>query len=1278
MKFLFIALDGQADLALAVAAARVREHHGVNLHVAFHIAAELDRAEAIERLRQDAADADLVFVVHQFDDEKIALIRELLHRHAARYQAVICVMCAPSLIRETRLGRFVLAKNDEGETPWYSPLRMIRAVRDSFKKADDPEAEPKAAQPPGRTMLTMLKNAGKIMKYIPGTAQDIHAYMMSIQYWLNASADNLEQFLLFLLTRYTEAYKGRFNPKPPVEYPDVGLFHPREGRIVASLRELRTQVPYRPDAPTIGVLMLRSYLLSGNRAHYAAVIEALEERGANVIPAYAFGLDGRPAVEKYFLERGRPVVDAVLSLTGFSLVGGPAYNDAKAAERLLKQLDVPYFCAPALEFQTIEEWLADTQGLNRLQATLMVSIPELDGASDQVVFAGKSGNSRLLEPIPDRVERLTGRLLARVRARRLPPAKRRVGIVLFNFPPSQGNVGTAAYLDVWTSLHRLLGKMKRAGYTVEDLPTTVDELRDGIVHGNAAQYGQPANVCDLFPRHEYERLVPTYREIEREWGASPGEKNVYGGDFAIMGRVFGNVGVFVQPSFGFEDDPMRLLFSQDATPNHGFAAFYAYLNRIWGADLLLHFGTHGATEFMPGKQVGLSQRCWSDRLIGDLPNIYAYCANNPSEGLIAKRRGYATLVSYLSPPIEAAGLYKDFVTLKETMDGFRNEPTRREAYVPAIVEKAKALNLLDHDFQDVELTTERFQKLYTDLLELEYSLIPTGLHTMDDGLDESELLGMLRIVADFPVAERHLPSLTKTVIAHWTGQPADVGQPLPASPEDDLAAFSRAVELERQAKHFIGEAIAEMHKKRSAKAGAALLAKLCQAKRSVFEEHFEFLFDLHEKLRTNAELDAILRALDGRYIEPVAGGDIVRDPSILPTGRNLHAIDPYRMPTYAAMREAQAAVARLLDRYAHENGGTLPRSVALVLWGTDNLKSGGVGIAQALWLLGARATADEMGRIANVALIPLAELGRPRIDVVLTLSGIFRDVLPQQIRLLDRAVRLAAQAEEPPEQNFVRAHVQEMLRQGIAFEDAVRRIFSNAPGSYGANVNHLVDSATWEEDGEIAQTFLSRKGFAYDQNGQFVAARADYERVLGGVTLAFQNVDSTEMNITDIDHYYEYLGGVASAVKHLRGDGGAPTILVADATGAEAKVRSLEEAVRLESRTKLLNPKWYEAMLANGYAGVSQIERQVSNTFGWSATCRAVDDWVYDGVAQTYVLDAAMRARLQQLNPSSLSKLTRRLLEANGRGLWKTDEATLAQLREAYAQMEDALENVTL
>jgi magnesium chelatase subunit H len=1273
MKFLLIALDGQADMAVHFAASQVRMRHGVDLQVAFHIASELNRPEAVEKLRADAADADIVFAVHQFADEQVTLIRSLLHEYAPRHQAVVCIMSAPSLVRETRLGRFAMARPSEEETPWYSPLRMMRAVKGVFSSHDaksEEAGEPKGAGVPGRTMMTMLKNAGKIMKYIPGKAQDIHAYMQIIQFWLNCSAENLENLFLFLLTRYTEQYRGKFSPAAPIEYPEVGLFHPKFNQVIESLKEYHARVKPNPNAGTVGVLMLRSYLLSGNRAHYAAVVSALEDRGLNVIPAYAFGLDGRPAVERYFLHHGRPTVDAVVSLTGFSLVGGPAYNDADAAVKLLKKLDTPYYCAPSLEFQTTEEWERDPQGLNRLQSTLMIAIPELDGVSDPIVFAGKTNASRLLSPIENRVQKLVGRIERRIALRRTPLERRKIGIVIFNFPPNQGNTGTAAYLDVFVSLHRLLKKMRAAGYKVENLPETVDGLREQITQGNGAQYGQPANVSDYFPARYYEDYTPEYREIERAWGPSPGDKNVSGQDFLIMGREYGNVGVFVQPGFGFEDDPMRLLFSTDATPNHGFVAFYAYLKRVWKADAFLHFGTHGALEFMPGKQVGLSDRCWPDRLIGDVPNLYAYCANNPSEGLIAKRRGYATLVSYLSPPIEAAGLYKEFVALKETMDGYRNEPERSASYVPAIVEKAKLLKLLSEDFPETEFSSETYRNVYRDLLELEYSLIPTGLHVMGEGAEERELIETLRIIAEFPQAERKLESLTarvKRLLARAEGAAAAQGG-------DSLAEFSQFIEADRAAKECVASAVAEMYAKDSARAGAKRLAKSCHVSHAEFDDHFDFLFDIQEKLRVNNELDALLRALDGRFIEPVGGGDLVRDPGVLPTGRNLHAIDPYRMPTYAAFREAQASVATLLERFARERGAT-PETVALVLWGTDNLKSGGVGVAQALWLLGAKAVADEMGRVSGIELIPLEALGRPRVDVVLTLSGIFRDLLPQQMKLLDTAVRKAAAADEPESLNFIRAHVREQMRDGVSFEEAVQRIFSNAPGSYGANVNHLVDSSTWEDESEIAQTFLSRKGFAYVENGEFVESRVGYERALGGVTLTFQNIDSTEMNITDIDHYFEYLGGVTSAVKHIRG-GDEPAVMLSDATGSTAKIRTLDETVRLEARTKLLNPKWYEGMLKHGYSGVQQIEQHVSNTFGWSATCQAVDGWVYDGVAQTYVLDEAMRARLQQMNPASLTKLTRRLLEANGRGFWQADEQTLEKLREAYAQMEDALEEV--
>lgn len=418
----------------------------------------------------------------------------------------------------------------------------------------------------------------------------------------------------------------------------------------------------------------------------------------------------------------------------------------------------------------------------------------------------------------------------------------------------------------------------------------------------------------------------------------------------------------------------------------------------------------------------------------------------------------------------------------------------------------------------------------------------------------------------------------------------------------------------------------------------------------------------------------MLQALRGVYIPPSPGNDVVRNPAVVPTGRNLHGLDPFHIPSAVAQDVGSRLVTEMLHRLRREQGDW-PETVALVLWGTDNLKSDGEGVAQVLALLGARVTLDELGKVADVALIPLAELGRPRIDVVVTVSGIFRDLLRHQMALLDRAVQLAAHADEPLEQNFVRKHVLEQADAlNIDLDEAAARIFSNAPGSYGANVNHLVESSTWEQEQELSEAFLSRKSFTFRANGQWHDARPVIERALGTVTATFQNVDGFELGISDIDHYYEYLGGVTKSVEMLRGQ--RPTVLVADAIGTTGRLSSLEQMVRLETRAKLLNPKWYEGMLAHGYEGVHEIEARVSNTYGWSATASAVEGWVYQGVTETFLLDAAMRERMAQLNPHATAAVARRLLEAHSRGFWEADEATLAALRDIYDDLEDRIEGV--
>ncbi len=442
---------------------------------------------------------------------------------------------------------------------------------------------------------------------------------------------------------------------------------------------------------------------------------------------------------------------------------------------------------------------------------------------------------------------------------------------------------------------------------------------------------------------------------------------------------------------------------------------------------------------------------------------------------------------------------------------------------------------------------------------------------------------------------------------------------------------------------------------------------------------FRLLEKIAVELETNDELNALRRALRGEYIEPGPGADIVQNPGILPTGRNTHAVNPYTVPSSIAYARAERVVNHLLERHLKEHG-QYPRAMALVLWGLDNIKTQGEGVAQALWLLGVKPVRDSMNRATAVEVIPLEELQRPRIDVVMTVSGIFRDLFGATINLLDKAVRAVAELDEPFEMNYVRRHVvEQMSESSCSFDEARVRVFSNAPGNYGTNVNFMVMDSQWENSGTLGDLFVTRKCFAYgrdDRGHTFEGreARRAMDVALSRVEATYQNIDTFEIGITDVDHYFEYLGGVSKAVEQRRG--ARPAIYLSDTLSAEAKIRSLEETVRLETRAKTLNPKWYEGMLKHGFRGVAEIESHVSNTFGWSATADAVDDWVYTEVAQTFILDREMLDRLRHLNPHSAHSLVRRLLEAEGRGYWDAAPDVLERLRDIFDGLEDQLEGV--
>jgi magnesium chelatase subunit H len=1227
-------------LASAVERARPRlSREFPGLTVSLHAASEYAGNEsAIARVRADIASADIIVCGMLFLEDHFLPILDDLRARRDNCDAMICMASASEVVKLTRLGQFDMDK------PASGPMALLKRLRGNKSKT----ATGGAAQ------MKTLRRIPQMLRFIPGTAQDVRAYFVTLQYWLGGSDENVLNLLRHVVDRGADGprkeLRGKIKVQPPIEYPEVGVYHPRmPGRFAYEAAALPDPIG-RELRGTVGVLVLRSYLLSGNAGHYDGVIAALEARGLRVVPAFAAGLDSRPAIDQFFLKDGHSIVDAVVSLTGFSLVGGPAYNDAKAAEEILAQLDVPYVAAHPVEFQTLDQWGESDRGLLPVESTIMVAIPELDGATSPMVFGGRPGapgvtctgchhactftasdNKQDMHSCPERAQTLAARVDKLVALKRSERAHRKVAIVIFNFPPNAGSVGTAAYLSVFESMFHTLTGMKQQGYQV-DLPDSIDALRDSVLFGNASKYGADANVHTLISAEDHVRREPWLKEIEEQWGPAPGKQLSNGSSILVLGKQFGNILIAVQPAFGYEGDPMRLLFEKGLSPTHAFSAFYRYLREDFKAHAVLHFGTHGALEFMPGKQSGMGGNCWPDRLIGDMPNVYLYASNNPSEGAIAKRRCGATLISYLTPPIAQAGLYKGLNELKASIERWRTmEPASPERADLAVVLQAQAaaLDLTAAeplwDISPAGGTDARVMKLAEQMLELEYTLIPHGLHVAGRAPSEAERVDMLLSMAD----ASHGQQLERTAIeALVAGLSIDRVLKLSGLPRDDST-----VEL------------------------------------------FNELVDINGKLAEDTEVAAMLQALDGRYIRPAPGGDILRTPAVLPTGRNIHGFDPFRIPSAFAVKDGAAQAQRLLDRYT-EDGFPLPESIAMVMWGSDNLKNEGAPIAQALALMGALPRFDSYGRIAGATLIPLEELGRPRVDVVITLSGIFRDLMPLQIKLLAEAAWLAAAADEPLEMNWIRRHALAYQQEhGCTLEIAALRVYGNAEGAYGSNVNNLVESSRWSDEDEIAETYTRRKGFAYGRTGRASQQTALLQSALADVQLTYQNLDSVELGVTTVDNYFDTLGGITQAVKVAR-NGHTPPVYIGDQTKGDGAVRSLQEQVALETRTRMLNPKWYEGMLAHGYEGVRQIETHITNTMGWSATTGQVAPWVYQQLTQTFVLDEGMRNRLASLNPTAAAKLANRLIEAHDRNYWQPDAAMLAKLRAAGEELEDRLEGV--
>ena len=682
----------------------INRRHAAGLSVcAYNLGAPLAEGEWAS-VESDLCGSEIVFVIHVTDGENASRLIELLRRQGEPGRTVVVINCMPELMRQTRMGGLTFGAKGglEGADGGGRARRLLKSVGSWMG------GQARARRKGGGhgQYLRLVERMPALLRFVPnaGRLRDLKHYLYLFCYFLQPTPANVASMLLYALKHYGgERRLSDVKVPPPESVPAVGVYHPDAANIFESFEAYRRWYDARArrsgtqllgPSKTVGLLLMRTNVVSGTRRHYDALVRAVEREGLAALPVISTFMDNRDACAQFFVEEGRPRVSQIVSLTGFSFVGGPAMNDSEAAVEFLKGLNVPLRSAVSLDVQTIEAWRESHTGLNPVQAGMQVAIPEIDGATEPFVYGGMPAEGVEPAALEERCTRIARRLR---RWNRLQTEERRalkVALVLFCFPPNKGNIGTAADLDVFPSLREILSKLRADGYDVE-VPADADALRERVLGGNSESFGAVANVAYRMNVEEYLRLCPYAADVEKEWGAAPGRINTFGRDLLIQGVRLGNAFVAVQPTFGYEGDPMRLLMSRGGAPHHGFAALYTYLEKVFEADAVVHVGTHGSLEFMPGKQVGLSGECWPDRLIGELPHVYLYSVNNPSEGSIARRRSYAGLVSYLTPPVEDAGLYRELASLKELLSAYRqsSDARERERLYSAIEEKAGAVHL---------------------------------------------------------------------------------------------------------------------------------------------------------------------------------------------------------------------------------------------------------------------------------------------------------------------------------------------------------------------------------------------------------------------------------------------------------------------------------------------------------------------------------------------------------------------------------------------------------
>jgi cobaltochelatase CobN len=1099
------------------------------------------------------------------------------------------------------------------------------------------------------------------------------------RYFIEAGVENYQNLLKFIATKFLD-YET--DCEPPQAVPRVGLLRSIEVHDPAPL----------PKTSRVGIIFYRAHYLSGNTAVIDALCNALAERQLTPIPIFISSLK-EPNVQAELIRYCNQGVEVLLNTTSFALAS--LETDTPKVE-LWETLDVPVLQV-ILSGGTREQWETGTQGLTPRDMAMNVALPEVDGRIITRAVSFKTVQTQNLqlqtdvvvyEPERSRIEFVADLAARWVTLRQTPPRERKIALILANYPNRDGRLANGVGLDTPASCLEILKALQAEGYEVGEIPGNSDALMRLLTAGitNDPEGWDLRTVHQSLSRQDYQTHFQTLpiavqTGIQTRWG-SPLEQD----RFPIAGIQFGNVFVGIQPARGYDLDPTLNYHAPDLEPTHPYLAFYHWVNSSFGAHAIVHVGKHGNLEWLPGKSIALSENCYPEAVFGAMPHFYPFIVNDPGEGSQAKRRSQAVILDHLTPPMTRAELYGSLHQLEGLIDEYYEAQTLDPSRVALIRDRLVGLIRQENLHKDLGIETELLDDaalatVLTNadgyLCELKEAQIRDGLHIFGQCPEGRLLRDLTMAIARNPNANRL--GLTRAIAQDWhlDFDPliANLGDALETHPHPNL-----------QSCRIIGDAVEIIEDYGADLVEALILGNELPEIGEQTQQELAWVGDrlLPSLRQTDQEIVNLLRGLDGRYIPSGASGAPTRGrPEVLPTGRNFYSVDIRAIPTETAWDLGRKAAEVLVERYTQEHG-EYPKTLGLSIWGTSTMRTGGDDLAEALALLGVQPVWDGVSRrVIDFEILPLSLLGRPRVDVTLRISGFFRDAFPNLIDLFDSAVNAVANLDEPADQNPLAAQVQQEKSrweaEGFGEEEAGMRsryrIFGSKPSAYGAGLQGLIESQNWDSDADLARAYINWSAYAYTGNAEGKSAPEAFTQRLGTLQIVLQNQDNREHDLLDSDDYYQFHGGLSAAVKSVSGT--LPEIYFGDHSCiAQPKVRKLSEEIARVYRARVVNPKWIAGVMRHGYKGAFEMAATVDYLFAYDATTHCVEDFMYEGVAQAYVLDPAVQDFIQRSNPWALRDMSERLLEAHQRGLWK-DVGTemLEKLRSVVHEAEGTIES---